>query len=77
MSTIGLTQQNIPNYSLRLLMKPGITGWAQISCGYANSLATSREKLKYDLFYIVNQFFLLDLVVLLKTINVVLFGKGT
>ncbi len=69
-------QENIPNYSLRLLVKPGITGWAQITCGYADSLAASKEKLEYDLFYIVNQSFLLDLVILLKTINVVLFGKG-
>lgn len=70
------SHENIPNYSIRLLVKPGITGWAQVNCGYADSMAASREKLEYDLYYIVNQSPLLDLLILLKTVKVVLFGKG-
>ncbi|MBI5115637.1 sugar transferase [Candidatus Poribacteria bacterium] len=68
--------EKIPNYSVRLLVKPGITGWAQVNCGYADSLDSSRKKLEYDLYYIVNQSLVLDLIILLKTIKVVLTGGG-
>jgi len=69
-------QEKIPYYALRLLVKPGITGWAQVKYGYVNSPQGSKEKLEYDLYYILNQSLFLDIRILLKTIKVVLFGKG-
>ena len=69
-------QQEIPYFSLRLAVRPGITGWAQVSYGYGSNVAENREKLKYDLFYIKNVSFFLDFWVVLKTIGVVLRGAG-
>jgi exopolysaccharide biosynthesis polyprenyl glycosylphosphotransferase len=67
---------DIRYYQHRLLVRPGITGWAQVM--YPNGLAldTTSEKLKYDLYYIKNIGFLLDLAILLKTVRTVLFGRG-
>ena len=70
-------QEKIPFYSMRLLVKPGITGWAQVRCGYVNSNEGTKEKLEYDLYYIINQSLFLDISILLKTICVVLLGRGT
>ncbi len=70
-------REQIPFYSYRLLVKPGVTGWAQVLFPYAgSSLGDMREKLQYDLFYIKNMGLLLDLSILMKTIRVVLFGFG-
>ncbi|MDR4506728.1 MAG: sugar transferase [Candidatus Brocadiaceae bacterium] len=69
-------EKKIPFYSQRLAVKPGLTGWAQVKYSYANSFEQTEEKLQYDLYYIKNMSFLLDLVVLLKTVQVVLFGSG-
>lgn len=66
----------VPYYSYRLLVKPGITGWAQVRYPYASSLAETKEKLQYDLYYIKNMGFFLDLAILLKTVRIVLFGRG-
>lgn len=66
----------IPFYSERFSVKPGITGWAQVMYPYASSYGQSLEKLEYDLFYIKNMSFFLDIAILLKTIRVVLFGRG-
>ncbi|MEK6558721.1 MAG: sugar transferase, partial [Planctomycetota bacterium] len=66
----------IPFYTQRLAVRPGLTGWAQIKYPYASSIEQTEEKLQYDLYYIKNMSFLLDVVVLLKTIKVVLFGRG-
>jgi len=66
----------VPHYSYRLLVKPGITGWAQVMHKYAASMEETKEKLEYDLYYIKNMGFLMDLVILLKTIRIVLFGWG-
>jgi sugar transferase (PEP-CTERM system associated) len=68
--------QKIPYYNLRHLVRPGLTGWAQILYPYGASIEDAREKLQYDLYYIKNFTFLLDLQILLKTINVVVLGKG-
>ena len=70
-------KEKIAYYSHRLLVKPGITGWAQIMYPYASSLEQTKEKLQYDLFYVKNISFFLDMAILLKTIRIVLFGKGT
>jgi sugar transferase (PEP-CTERM system associated) len=65
-----------PYYTYRHSVKPGITGWAQVNFKYAASREDTLEKLQYDLYYIKNMSFLSDLHILLKTINVVLLGKG-
>ncbi|MCL4503942.1 MAG: sugar transferase [Deltaproteobacteria bacterium] len=70
-------KEKIPYYSYRLLVKPGLSGWAQVMYPYTSSLEQTREKLKYDLYYIKNMGFFLDLAILLKTIRIVLFGRGT
>jgi exopolysaccharide biosynthesis polyprenyl glycosylphosphotransferase len=69
-------KERIPYYSYRLLVKPGITGWAQVMHSYAASLEETKEKLQYDLYYIKNMSLFLDLAILLKTIRIVLFGSG-
>ncbi len=66
----------IPYYNVRHTVKPGITGWAQVSHPYGATLDDSRYKLEYDLFYIKHLSVLLDAKILLKTIGVVLFPKG-
>ncbi len=67
----------IPYYRFRLLAKPGITGWAQVMYPYASSAEQTREKLQYDLYYVKNLGFFLDMAILLKTVRIVLFGRGT
>ncbi len=67
---------DIRYYHYRLLVKPGITGWAQVMYPEGLGLETTPEKLKYDLYYIKNLGFLLDLAIFLKTVRSVLFGKG-
>ena len=68
--------REIPFYAERLEVKPGITGWAQVTYKYAASLEAHREKLLYDIFYIENMSPALDLLVILKTLIVVLKGRG-
>jgi lipopolysaccharide/colanic/teichoic acid biosynthesis glycosyltransferase len=70
-------EERIPYYSFRTIIRPGITGWAQVMFPLATSSPQDLEaKLQYDLYYIKNMSFLLDLVILLKTIRIVLLGKG-
>jgi exopolysaccharide biosynthesis polyprenyl glycosylphosphotransferase len=66
----------IPYYSLRMLVRPGITGWAQVRYRYANDLDEEMEKLRYDLYYIKHLSLRLDLRILLETIRVVVRGRG-
>ena len=66
----------IDDYSMRLIVKPGITGLAQIEGGYDSSEATVTKKLSYDLKYIKNWTLWLDIIILLKTVKIVLSGKG-
>ena len=68
-------EKEIPHYHLRHIIRPGFTGWAQIKFRYARSLMDSHEKFQYDLYYIKNRFFFLDLGVLLKTFQL-LFKRG-
>jgi sugar transferase (PEP-CTERM system associated) len=68
--------KNIPYYNERHNVKPGLSGWAQLKYPYGASEADSLEKLKYDLYYIKHRSFLLDLLILIRTVEVVLFGKG-
>jgi sugar transferase (PEP-CTERM system associated) len=69
--------ETIPFYPLRHIIKPGVTGWAQINYGYANSLDHAVEKLQYDLFYIKNMSWILDALIILETIKTVLVKKGS
>jgi len=66
----------IPYYDLRHVIRPGVTGWAQISCSYGSTLDEAKNKLEYDMFYIKNQSVSLDLVILFQTIKIALFGRG-
>lgn len=66
----------IPYYNLRHLVKPGVTGWAQVTFRYGFSAEDSKEKLQYDLFYVKNRSLWLDLLVVLKTIKTVITGAG-
>lgn len=69
-------EPHIPFYPLRHLVKPGVTGWAQVTFRYGFSTEDSMEKLQYDLFYVKNRSGWLDLLVILKTIKTVLTGAG-
>jgi len=66
----------IPYYGERFSVKPGLTGWAQVSYGYGASVRDAIEKLNYDLFYIKNMSILLDMMIVARTVKTVLFGKG-
>jgi sugar transferase (PEP-CTERM system associated) len=68
--------QQIPYYRLRHVVRPGITGWAQIRYRYGNSVKDAREKLKYDLFYIKNMSLGLDFWIVFETVKTVLFREG-
>jgi exopolysaccharide biosynthesis polyprenyl glycosylphosphotransferase len=64
-------------YSYRLSVRPGLTGWAQVKCGYGSSKQDELVKLQYDLFYIKHRSFLLDILILLKTVREVVLCHGT
>lgn len=62
-------KKEIPHYEIRHLVKPGITGWAQISYRYGSSVEDAREKLQYDIYYIKNRSLVLDIAIVIKTIR--------
>jgi lipopolysaccharide/colanic/teichoic acid biosynthesis glycosyltransferase len=71
------SKERIPYFSFRTIIQPGITGWAQVMFPMATSSPQDLEaKLQYDLYYIRNMSFLMDLIILLKTIRIVILGKG-
>ena len=69
-------EQQIPFYSERFVVKPGITGWAQVSFDYGATIEDAIEKLNYDLFYIKNLSIIMDILIILRTVKTVIFGKG-
>ena len=69
-------EEKIPCYHFRHLVKPGITGWAQVNYPYGANLDDTLRKLEYDLYYIRYFSFVLDASIVLKTIHIMLFGKG-
>ena len=71
-----LLLKEIPFYDRRYLVKPGLTGWAQINYTYGSSVEDTKEKLSYDFYYLKNRSFIFDLGIILKTINIVLAGLG-
>lgn len=68
--------QEIPFYQLRFAVKPGVTGWAQISYPYGASVEDAKEKLRYELYYIKNMSLLFDLLIIFQTVKIVFFGRG-
>jgi sugar transferase (PEP-CTERM system associated) len=69
-------EKEIPFYSLRLSVKPGITGWAQIRYQYGSSIEDAMEKMQYDLYYIKNMSILFDQLIIFQTIKIALLGRG-
>lgn len=69
-------EEEVPYYAQRHNVKPGLAGWAQLNYPYGASVKDSLEKLKFDLYYVKHQSLLLDLLILIRTVEVVLFGKG-
>ena len=68
--------KELPFYNERHRVKPGLTGWAQLSYPYGATLEDARNKLEFDLYYVKNASAFLDLIILLETVEVVLWGKG-
>jgi len=68
--------REIPYYPVRHVVRPGITGWAQVRYKYGNTLEDAKEKLQYDLFYIKNASIGLDLVIMFQTVKIVILGRG-
>ena len=69
-------EQKIKYYDLRHCVKPGLAGWAQLNYPYGAGEKDAAEKLKYDLFYVKNHNFTLDLIILIQTFEVILFRRG-
>lgn len=68
---------DLPQYASRHRVKPGITGWAQVSYRYGDSVEDAAQKLRYDLYYVHNRTLCLDVVIVLKTVRVVMTGAGS
>ncbi|OGQ89478.1 MAG: capsular biosynthesis protein CpsE [Deltaproteobacteria bacterium RIFOXYC2_FULL_48_10] len=69
-------EKQIPFYSQRFNVKPGLTGWAQVCYDYGATLEDAIEKLNYELFYIKNMSLAMDVIIILRTVKTVLFGRG-
>jgi len=68
-------QKEIPHYGIRHLVKPGLSGWAQIKFPYGASMEDAKEKLRYDIYYVKNRSIILDLAIVAKTIGAVIGSK--
>ncbi len=68
--------QILPFYETRHIVKPGLTGWAQVKARYGSSVDDSLLKLQYDLYYIKHRSFLLDVNILIKTLSTIIFYRG-
>jgi lipopolysaccharide/colanic/teichoic acid biosynthesis glycosyltransferase len=69
-------EEQIPFYAIRHVVRPGLTGWAQVNYPYANTIEEQETKLRYDLFYIKERSSFLDFKILIKTITTVLYFRG-
>ena len=69
-------EKEIPYYNLRHMVKPGLTGWAQVMYPYGASVEDARRKLEYDLYYIKHHSLYLDMMIMFMTFKTVVFGKG-
>jgi sugar transferase (PEP-CTERM system associated) len=68
--------KELPYYGVRHMVRPGITGWAQVRYKYGNTVEDAKEKLQYDLFYIKNASIGLDILIMFQTVKIVLLGRG-
>jgi len=73
---VNKLKEQVPKYLMRLLVKPGITGWAQIHVNYDKNIDDVVNKVNHDLYYIENMSFLLDIKIILNTVKFILFGKS-
>jgi sugar transferase (PEP-CTERM system associated) len=73
---VSWLSQELPFYYLRTLIRPGLTGWAQVRYGYGATLAETKEKLEYDLYYIKHMSLGLDLLIMFETIKTILRRRG-
>jgi lipopolysaccharide/colanic/teichoic acid biosynthesis glycosyltransferase len=73
---VKVLRQIIPFYDERHTVRPGITGWAQVKCGYGASIEDAELKLQYDLYYIKHMSFTFDLSIILDTLKVITVGRG-
>ena len=73
---IEMLSKEIPYYGVRHMVRPGLTGWAQVKYKYGSTVEDAREKLQYDLFYIKNASIGLDLLIMFLTVKIVLLGRG-
>ena len=69
-------KEKIPFYEVRHLVKPGVTGWAQVNAKYGSSEEDSLEKLQYDLYYIKHRSLFLDITIIIKTLSTIVFFRG-
>src|SRR5207249_9374897 len=76
-TNFDLFTRTVPYYWLRSLVRPGVTGWAQVRYGYANNLEEETEKMRYDLYYIKHRSILLDTKILLHTVLIMVLGQGS
>lgn len=74
---VGMLQSVIPFYNYRHAVRPGITGWAQVNYPYGATVEDARHKLEFDLYYVKNRSSVMDLVILLRTVKIILFGWGS
>jgi sugar transferase (PEP-CTERM system associated) len=70
-------KKHIPFYTQRFSLRPGITGWAQIRCHYASNIEQTLEKLRFELYYLKNFSLFFDVTIILRTIKVILFARGS
>jgi lipopolysaccharide/colanic/teichoic acid biosynthesis glycosyltransferase len=73
---VATLEECLPFYQLRHLVRPGLTGWAQVKYGYAGSERDALEKLQYDFYYLGHQNLILDLRIIARTIRGTLVGSG-
>lgn len=74
---VTMLEEELPFYAIRHVVKPGLTGWAQVMYPYAHSVEDQHKKLMYDLYYIKERNLLMDLKIVIKTISTILFFRGT
>jgi lipopolysaccharide/colanic/teichoic acid biosynthesis glycosyltransferase len=74
---VDMLNREVRYYNVRHCVKPGLTGWAQLRYPYGASVRDAEEKLTFDLFYVKNHGLVFDLMILLQTVEVVLFHRGS
>jgi lipopolysaccharide/colanic/teichoic acid biosynthesis glycosyltransferase len=73
---VSLLEREVPYWNRRLLLKPGITGWAQIHLGYTDNVSGAASKLSYDLYYLKHRSLSFDVLILIATLRLLLTGRG-